>query len=656
MAHKLQRAIRCPRAHECTHYTQRATFQLTDAASVRRLAFTCHRCGFRDGLNTLEFRRNLTDGISLGYRVLSFNLVRATGVNALSSSTFAEEDPARWTVQGTAADIMRGKTLWETAPLITSPLSAVPLQSKCASCHAHDGRDLKYFNYSDWSIVTRSQFHGLSEADGRAIAAYVRSRPVRYAAKARPWNPPYQPGPGLDARPVSDWSAGAGFDAVLDRDADMIAALFPRGTGPAEIAQVVDIRGTLNLRELPIPLQLPDWNEWLPDVHPVDLWSTTFTSSDAARSYADIRAAFVNGGAARLVANRTIVREFSYFIRRIWWVGFRNMYGAVPCQSYASQRAMGPTGFLLDSLPTGKTCEDGASALSKWLAVKNWELFQEFELEEVTPQLLPFGERRSWFGSVVDATERNVFEVAPHRSADNSHNFKYQTRAQGSYASAAWYQLQLTLNAGNRDPWTWFPQDWFYTPAFISIGGRENNTPLPALLTAMQIKMYQNLDMRGPTGMGVDRGPDYNGWWLPFVTPWRFESIPGWEPNQKGYPWRHLDGYQPGLRVKITNAFLFEFLRKIKTYPVDRLPRQMSVTAQGLDKFEHRDYVFDTSLPPDTAACYYSCPGEGHAARDLYRAGMRFKEMGVDPMLRNEYAEWLKAVYPNPRNPWDNLK
>jgi hypothetical protein len=25
-------------------------------------------------------------------------------------------------------------------------------------------------------------------------------------------------------------------------------------------------------------------------------------------------------------------------------------------------------------------------------------------------------------------------------------------------------------------------------------------------------------------------------------------------------------------------------------------------------------------------------------------------------MLRNEYAEWLKAVYPNPRNPWDNLK
>jgi hypothetical protein len=695
-------------------YTQQVVISIDDPTSVARLWLTCHRCGFRDGIvnttrgakasvrvnggawteltdttadveqpakgfgglhggfhtlnmavpvsglrggdNTLEFRLNSTDGISSGYRILAFNFRRADGTFVLPTTAFRQEDPATWVPQGSPADVARGKGLWESAPLITSPLSSAPLNSHCASCHVHDGRDLKYFNYSDWSIVARSVFHGLSETDGRAIAAYIRSLSIRFSPSARPWNPPYQPGPGLDSKPVFEWAAGAGVEAVLTSDQKMLGVLFPQGTSPADIAKVADIRATLNMRELPIPLQLPDWNEWLPDTHPVDLWGADFTASDAAQSYIDIRAALSNGGAQQRVTNKTIIRDISHFIRRVWWVGFRSMYGAVPCQFYAQERAKGPTEYLQDKLPSGKTCEDGSAALSKWLAVKNWELFQEFELEEVAPQLLPFGEKRSWLASVQDATERNVFEVAPHRSSDNSYHFKYQTKAQGSYQSAVWYQLQLTLNGGNRDPWTWFPQDWFYTPLFISLAGRDNGPALPTLLTAMQIKMYQNLDMRGPMGTGTDRGPDYNEWWLPFVTPWRFESAVGWEPNNQGYPWKELDTYEAGLRVKVTNALIFEFLTKMKSYPLSSLPRQTNPVDPGGDKFEHVDYVVDTSIPTQALSCFYSCPGEGFAARDMFRAGVRFKALGVDPVLRVEYAEWLKSVFPNPANPWNDLK
>ena len=42
-------------------------------------------------------------------------------------------------------------------------------------------------------------------------------------------------------------------------------------TSQRAINQALNIKDTLNVRELPIPLQLPDWNAWLPEEHPLDL-------------------------------------------------------------------------------------------------------------------------------------------------------------------------------------------------------------------------------------------------------------------------------------------------------------------------------------------------------------------------------------------------
>src|SRR5208337_2742916 len=98
------------------------------------------------------------------------------------------------------------------------------------------------------------------------------------------WNPPYQPGPGMDSRPVSDWAAGAGLDAVLDNDADTLNYVLPGGS-TANIAG----NAYLNQREIPIVLQLRDWNHWLPIIHPIDAFGAQFTSNKLYTMYSQVR-------------------------------------------------------------------------------------------------------------------------------------------------------------------------------------------------------------------------------------------------------------------------------------------------------------------------------------------------------------------------------
>src|SRR6185295_10423817 len=143
------------------------------------------------------------------------------GTAMVSSSAFVQDDPSTWKPPSAlAADISAGKSLWSSAPLKTA--AGEPILAKCGDCHAQDGRDLKYFNYSNNSIRVRSMFHGLTAQQGDQIASYIRSLNTPAPASARPWNPPYQPGPGLDSAPVANWAAGAGLDAVLESNVEMM--------------------------------------------------------------------------------------------------------------------------------------------------------------------------------------------------------------------------------------------------------------------------------------------------------------------------------------------------------------------------------------------------------------------------------------------------
>lgn len=179
------------------------------------------------GTNTIRFRFNQTEGLADGFRVLAWNFLKTEGEKVLLPDEFAEDLPESWKpLLPDKASIQAGRELWQSAPLRASSLpSSTRIRAHCADCHTRDGRDLKYFNFSNTSIVARSCFHGLSNLEGQQIASYIRSSSLPFPHPGRPWNPPYQPGPGLDAQPVSNWAAGAGLAWVLDHDTDALPYL-----------------------------------------------------------------------------------------------------------------------------------------------------------------------------------------------------------------------------------------------------------------------------------------------------------------------------------------------------------------------------------------------------------------------------------------------
>ena len=109
------------------------------------------------GTNTIRFRFNQTDGVVSAYRVLAWSFLTNEGRKLLPPEGFVEDAPETWTPPlPDAASISAGRELWQSASLTASSLPNSPrIQAHCADCHARDGRDLKYFNFSNASIVAR---------------------------------------------------------------------------------------------------------------------------------------------------------------------------------------------------------------------------------------------------------------------------------------------------------------------------------------------------------------------------------------------------------------------------------------------------------------------------------------------------------------------
>src|SRR5438094_227083 len=115
-----------------------------------------------EGVNTIRFRFNYSNGVVSGFRVLAFDLLAGDSSPVLEPGAFMQEDPNTWTPPLRDSDSIRaGQDLWQNAELMASSLpNAQPIHAHCSDCHAHDGRDLKYFSFSNASIIARSRFHG----------------------------------------------------------------------------------------------------------------------------------------------------------------------------------------------------------------------------------------------------------------------------------------------------------------------------------------------------------------------------------------------------------------------------------------------------------------------------------------------------------------
>ncbi len=413
-----------------------------------------------EGSNTIQFRFNHTNGVVSGFRVLGFNFLTVDRQAVLSTDVFQEEDPNRWLPPlPEANDIATGHTLWQAAQLAANGLpNAPPIRAHCSDCHTQDGRDLKYFNFSNASIIARSRFHGLSERQGQQIASYIRSLP--FPNPGRPWNPPYQPGPGLDSQPVASWSAGAGLQWVLDNDADSLPFIFGKDrNGTALISSAAFAPdANLNPREIPIALPLPDWNHWLPHVHPLDTWGSRFSDSTFSKFY----------------DSSADASDSATFFDR--WAKSRNQ-------------------FLRTPKKWSPELTEAFYSAELWQLVKTWEISQKSNLEM----------QRTWPNVIAEGTAPASVNIP-----DGTNGMGGSTLT-NEYFNSAWYQLQVVVNSGGHRHQGKLPLDWIYlTGRFLDLQ-QISNRPEPARLLITVIKALQSTDPKlGPNDIAEGWRPERN--------------------------------------------------------------------------------------------------------------------------------------------------
>jgi hypothetical protein len=541
------------------------------------------------GNNNISFRFNQTDGRVSGFRVLAFNFQASNGANLLPSSAFVETDPNTWQPpSSSASDIAAGQTLWHTAALTIPVLTGgtQPIVAHCSDCHAQDGRDLKYFNYSNNSIQARALFHGLTAQQGDQIASYIRT--INVPNPGMPWNPPYQPGPGLDSQPVNTWAAGAGLNAVVDSDADMVNAIFPSGFQSSVFAAA----SRLDQREIPLALQLPDWNQWLPGTSPMDAFGSTFTTNGYNTIYQLLSSSLQANNPAVYLAQRANFQA--------WFNAFYGLYQQVGTPIWNNPTALWTPANV-----------DAMYSLSQWGLVKNWELNNQFQLEGMAQNIFgPQADPRAWYSN-------NPFFVSPHElKMPNTGvtGLRNGTQATYIYLSYIWYNLQLILNDSNGQQQEQFPIDWPYANGFVMNLG-ELLSPQAGPQTMWMIKGLQILQQAGT-------GPQLGlGGWQPNITQPSLLVTREWIDAV----WSGVD---QNARVAIATGVLQSWLQQASQFTPQQFYAGGWTTASAvpIPFGSAYDNVF-----PDWV--WYMIP--------------RFSFIGVNSALVSQVAQWAKTIWPN---------
>jgi hypothetical protein len=196
----------------------------------------------------------------------------------IPKSSFQYLDPSTYPSFG--GNATNGKTAFTTTTL-KDPNNFIPNNvslATCTDCHVNSapmpGYDLKYFSYPPNVIRVAALDRGMSETQANDIVAYIASLSVGYTS--RPWDPVFQPAVGADSARIDQWAASGKLGGLrwhLTYDQDMCEYLMPGAIAPGCTGGSYSAwasNQTINLHELPVWMQLPTWNMWLPRVSPRD--------------------------------------------------------------------------------------------------------------------------------------------------------------------------------------------------------------------------------------------------------------------------------------------------------------------------------------------------------------------------------------------------
>lgn len=581
--------------------------------------------GLKQGANEIKFRFNSRSGErSSGFRVLRFNFLRQDGSRIIPENAFVENKPETWQpILTSQADINEGSRLWHSANLTHPAFPAGHIiRAKCADCHTESGRDLKYFNYSNRSIVTRSQFHGLTEKQGQQIASYIRTLNVPASVNGRPWNPPYQPAPGMDARPLSEWAAGAGEEAVLGSFEEIYNYLFPEAVeadgsvNPAKVTGAsLSVDKPFNMREMPIPFQLPDWNAWLPGIHPMDSTGDYFLNHQGHKYYQTLKS----------MAPRTASHDT--------WFLFQN------AMTYYTKLDSWPTGFPGGpssnlSAPERHSMETYDAAL--WAMTKAWEVMQDKDLEsysgEYFKRISPIAEDRSWFTNMPFFTSPNMLGL-PHEN----HGIRNGSKVTRFYFAYIWYHLQGVLYSGQGIGVPISPVDWGYTYGFLSNMQMPGNgldlsrypfTTSP-LFFAWVYKAVQLANNGRPPNTADSRGPR-----IDWASPMRMMGLPGLEHKY----YTHFELYKKSLEV-----LTHDWLDMVQKWTPDQWQQDLRVTSSvGFHYPADKNTLWQFFFSMNTV-------------KELFYMSSRFRDFGIPASMNARMKQVFQPIYRSPGIPWDQF-
>jgi hypothetical protein len=319
----------------------------------------------------------------------------------------------------------------------------------------------------------------------------------------------------MQSRAAAELAAGAGLDWVLDDDSKTLRSLFQVHDGSAVLAAVFAPDGELKLREIPIALQMPDWNHWLPQVHPLDAWGDRFAGSEFNRMYAVLN----TGPKAKSPADAA-----SFFAK---WLKARARFLDPP--------KMG------DAARWSPTLAQSLYATLLWQLVKTWEISHINGLE----------------GSGGDMVWSNVVaaDTAPATvNIPDSANGMGGSGLTNEYFNNAWYELQMLLNNGGHQHRGRGPVDWVYMAGHERELERWSTVPEPGRVLVTVIAAMQST--------AQEIGPQ--------------DKAKGWQPDQTIDPrmmvapeWREtFAGLPAAERRAITQAWLSAWLEKCTSYPL----------------------------------------------------------------------------------------
>lgn len=589
--------------------------------------------------NKISFRFNKSDGVSIGYRIVDIAVLDEKNKNLIATE---QENVERWSAPPNA-DAGKGKALWHSAKLVSGRVRGgnwyahkladpKPITATCADCHVSDGRDLKMFAYSNQSIIERSKFHGLSEQQGKDIAAYIRKLPV--SQKGRPWNPPYQPGPNID---LKHWYAGAGLEAVLADDEDMLAEMFPNGVNQDEVYKYFDNKKMADTSRTRLAIQLPDWKAYLPLVHPKDGFKDDYYLKSAAYNNYKAMAGYLSS-------------KSDYPQRELWghinrmWKGFRFFFeegGKGDHWRTKNGTALKfANGFHSDILKT---------SMARLLAIHNFEFHQVHNLEMLGKKYVNSAENprtNSWVGRWY-----NVFEIPPHFTSCTENvgcdNFIGQSKTAGNFESTSWYQLQQVINPGIGVSKGVAPVDYNYQPQFILRASRQSGIIEPMRFWYSQNVMFQTRVRTHPLP-----GQTEEGFNIRTMGPWTFL---GRDNRSKDYGVNIIKATEEvhrGLARMFVNAQLRQWNEAMR-HPANDLSkwaRRDSMSGGETQYLESEKIAVQSAMPNLNKD--YGGPTKNYV-RKIYWSMPRFLELGVDCKEFNELKKWTKRAWPNVN--WDQF-